>query len=237
MKYFNICIFALLISAAHYAQDCKAKLTLSSGNQDTEYYSNGEMLGTGKKITAEQNRGVYMLRISEGQKFWNPLVIFDTLTIKDCGDYNLNYNFPLRTHLVSDPVDVYVYRNDTLLGSTPLFIDGTAGMIHLKKPGYQDLVTDVKNARGVLKLGKTMVKNNESFYKGDLFKYLIGGLVILGGTTAYFKLMADDKFERYEITGDNKLLDETRKYDLISGITFGAMQINFGILLYYFLSE
>ena len=88
-----------------------------------------------------------------------------------------------------------------------------------------------------MRLEEAGIQNGKSFYEKGLFKYLIGGLVVLGGTTAYFKLEADKKFEEYQLTGSNNLLDETRRYDLISGITFGALQINFGILLYYFLSE
>jgi hypothetical protein len=76
-----------------------------------------------------------------------------------------------------------------------------------------------------------------SFYERSLFKYLLAGIVVLGGTTAYFKLKADEKFDAYEITGDQELLDETERYDLISGITFTALQINFGVLIYFFLNE
>ena len=77
----------------------------------------------------------------------------------------------------------------------------------------------------------------ESFFEKDIFKVLTAGIVVLGGATAYFKIKADNKFEEFEFSGNGKLLDETRKYDLISGITFTALQINFGLLLYYFLIE
>jgi hypothetical protein len=39
------------------------------------------------------------------------------------------------------------------------------------------------------------------------------------------------------MTGNDDYLRQTRRYDLISGITFGAVQVNFGLLLYYFLKE
>ena len=80
-------------------------------------------------------------------------------------------------------------------------------------------------------------EKEKSFYEKDIFKILTAGIVVLGATTAYFKLEADNKFKEYENSGNNNLLDETRKYDLISGITFAALQINFGLLLYYFLIE
>ena len=45
------------------------------------------------------------------------------------------------------------------------------------------------------------------------------------------------KFDEYQIVGDPALLDQTDKYDLISGITFTALQINFGLIIYLFLTD
>jgi hypothetical protein len=77
----------------------------------------------------------------------------------------------------------------------------------------------------------------KSFIEKNIFKILTAGIIVLGGTTAYFKLKADDKYEEYVFSGDPELLNDTRKYDLISGITFVALQITFGLLLYFFLTD
>ena len=80
-------------------------------------------------------------------------------------------------------------------------------------------------------------EKGESFFEGTLFKVLVGSSVLLGASAAYFKLEADKKFDEYLITGDKKLLDQTNRFDVISGATFIAMQINFGFILYLFLTD
>jgi len=77
----------------------------------------------------------------------------------------------------------------------------------------------------------------ELFYDKPIFKILLGSFVALGAATAYFKIKADKRFNDYKKTNNSSLLDETNKYDTISGVTFSLMQINFGVLVYYFLRE
>jgi hypothetical protein len=62
-------------------------------------------------------------------------------------------------------------------------------------------------------------------------------MVALGVTTAYLKLEADDKFAEYKITGDPALLEQTNKLDTLSAVTFVALQINFGAIIYLFLVD
>ncbi|NWF90970.1 MAG: hypothetical protein HXY50_16105 [Ignavibacteriaceae bacterium] len=139
----------------------------------------------------------------------------------------------------SVPQDAYVFLKDSLIGNTPLFVEPKIGMLTLKKNGYNDLavLADEIRANELLKMNFIGLESEMSFFEKDIFKILTASIIVLGGTTAYFKLKADDKFEEYEFSGNGKLLDETRKYDLISGLTFTALQINFGLLLYYFLIE
>lgn len=152
---------------------------------------------------------------------------------------NLNPHIVKEILLDSHPQDAYVFYNDSLIGSTPMFTSAEFKSFTLKKTGYENYLLEInKNFAGE----KIFLKFNgfqreESFFERDIFKILTAGILVFGGATAYFKLKADKKFDEYEFTGDNKFLDETRKYDLISGITFGALQINFGLLIYYFLTE
>jgi hypothetical protein len=134
-----------------------------------------------------------------------------------------------------------VFSNDSLIGYTPLHLANNYSNLQLKKPGYESRLISLEEYEnnpdkiGTLDfIGKI---KGASFYERDLFKILLAGIVVLGGTTAYFKLKADEKFEEYEITGDQALLDQTEKYDLISGITFTALQINFGVLIFFFLND
>jgi hypothetical protein len=77
----------------------------------------------------------------------------------------------------------------------------------------------------------------KSFISKPAFKYLIGGIAVLGAVAAYFKVEADNNYDKYLDTRDKKYLDKTDSYDLISGISFGALQINLGFLAYMLLSD
>ena len=75
------------------------------------------------------------------------------------------------------------------------------------------------------------------FFDKTLFKVLLGTMVALVTATAYLKLKADNKFAEYKITGDPDLLEQTNKLDTLSAITFIALQINFGTIIYLFLVD
>jgi len=167
----------------------------------------------------------------------------DTVFLESCNHQELNYNFNSDVYIQTKPEDAAVFRNDSLLGYTPLFIPNDYRSLKLSKLGYEDKIISSNKISGINSINlnsrneSSLNGNKESFFEKDLFKYLIGSIVVLGGTTAYFKLKADNRFDEYQITGERALLDEVDRYDLISGITFTALQINFGILIYYFLNE
>ena len=78
---------------------------------------------------------------------------------------------------------------------------------------------------------------NESFFNSSTFKILLGSAAVLGGVAAYFKNKADNKYDDYLQTKDQSLLDTVDRLDLYSGIFFGLLQINFGYLIYKFLTD
>jgi hypothetical protein len=141
--------------------------------------------------------------------------------------------------LNSSPQDAQVYYNDSLVGNTPLFIKTGFRKLTLKKNGYDDLEISSEEIRTgkIYFMNYQVPEDEKSFFEKDIFKILTAGIIILGATTAYFKLEADKKYDEYQFTGDSELLDDIRKYDRISAITFAALQINFGLLLYFFLTD
>jgi hypothetical protein len=83
-----------------------------------------------------------------------------------------------------------------------------------------------------------MNKNKtENFFSSSTFKILIGSAAVLGGIAAYFKIKADRKYDDYLQTKNRSTLNEVDRLDLYSGIAFGLLQINFGYLIYKFLTE
>ena len=132
-----------------------------------------------------------------------------------------------------------LFRSDSLIGFTPLLIPADLEKVYLQKPGYlaKEVLSDEIYSLRKITLEYIGEEKKESFFEGTLFKVLVGSAVLLGASTAYFKLEADKKFDEYVITGDRKLLDQTNRFDVISGVTFVAMQINFGFIIYLFLTD
>lgn len=81
------------------------------------------------------------------------------------------------------------------------------------------------------------VKQDESFVDSDLFLILVGSTIALGASAAYFKLESDNYYEKYQNSNDKYYLNKTDKYDLYSGVSLGVMQVNFGYLIYKFLTD
>ncbi|RPI71394.1 MAG: PEGA domain-containing protein, partial [Ignavibacteriales bacterium] len=218
------------------SQDCKGLLIINTDREESVIYINNEYAGKGN-LKIELDAGFYNVVAKENSNSRGNRSLSGSVDIKKCNHQTLVFNFDEEIYLETVPQDAAVFMNDSLLGYTPLYLAGSIGSLELKKPGFKNKLVSLKNYSKPFTLdfiGKTKELN---FYERDLFKYLLAGIVVLGGTTAYFKLKADEKFEEYEITGDQVLLDETERFDLISGITFTALQINFGVLIYFFLND
>lgn len=244
MKYYNlsVIIFALGIffPSVLSAQDCRAKVSIKTDQDSSSIFLNNKFAGIGS-ASLELAKGAYEIKAVEPAWIWDAKTVKDSLVIDNCSSpktVSLVFNNSL--YLQTLPEDAPVYSGDSLIGYTPLFIPERYNNVELKKPGF-----DIKNAALNHSLAdqtfrldyKGIKNNNDNFFKGPLFKILMGSLVALGTATAYFKLKADDRFSQYQASGDESLLSETRKLDLISGITLGALEINFGVLIYFFLSD
>ncbi|MEJ2614268.1 MAG: hypothetical protein P8Z35_04880 [Ignavibacteriaceae bacterium] len=199
---------------------------------------NNKFLGYGK-IETRIDTGKYILSVHEPYEKLDSKYILDTLNVSYCNDIKLSYNFNSAVYLKTNPQDVYVYSRDSLLGSTPLFVPVKYDRVELSKPGYKSKLIRMNQLKSnnLVNLKYTGENVTKSFYEKDIFKILVGTMVLLGGTTAYFKLKADNRYDSYLSTDNQAYLDQTKKYDTISGITMTALQINFGILIYYFLTD
>jgi len=76
-----------------------------------------------------------------------------------------------------------------------------------------------------------------SFIDSDLFLILVGTAVTFGATAAYFKLESDVAYDKYLESDKKSYRNKTDRYDLYSGIALGALEINFGFLIYKFLTD
>jgi len=238
-KIFVFIILSISSSNILYAQDCKAKVTIKTDEDSSLIFINNNFAGKGT-IKTELGKGNYSITAMEPSILWDAKKVSDSLNITNCNKPKfLSLKFNTEFYLRTDPQDAYVYSKDSLIGFTPLFVPEYFKSLELKKPGYEDvaLSANTMSSDKIVKLNYNGIPNGKNFFEGNLFKILLGGIIVLGSTTAYFKLKADNWFSQYQATGNGSDLSQTRKYDLISGITMGALEINFGVLLYYFLSD
>jgi len=228
----------LTLFANIFPQDCKGTIMINTDDPNSIIIINDSLKATGKTILTTE-AGSYKIKAKRSVKSWDDIVFTDSLNLKCDEEKVFNYSFKSAILLQTDPYDAGVYNSDSLIGHTPLYIPFTSNNLILMKPGYETKIINPLE----IQIGMPVVLNffgktkKESFYEKSIFKYLMGGIVALGAVTAYYKIKADKKFEEYQITGEPALLNKTRQYDLISGITMGAMQINFGVLIYFFLAE
>lgn len=172
----------------------------------------------------------------------------DSLTI----DYN---------YINSIPQNAKVYMNDSLAGETPFrfinpSIDTVRGLvITIKLKGYFDYSFNVTSAD--LPLDKTInlvpvnklslkennlveINNNDYFKSPRKIVPIVVSSVITAGSgvlSYYFKKLANDRYDEYLATGDQRKFDQTKKYDLYSGLFLAAFQIGFAVLIYFLLID
>ena len=234
-------LFTLVISIAAnvFPQDCEVHLTIISDIENVYIFIDDSLAGTGKNIDVTLSKGWHKIVALENSDRWGSKTFTDSLNITDCNDIVLQYNFNKVVLLNSEPQDVYVFSNDTLIGYTPLLIPMELNNIRLEKNDFESKIISYSDfgINKPVKLNYTGEYDDGNFFDKTLFKILIGTMVGLGVTTAYLKLEADDKFTEYKLTGDPALLDQTNRLDTLSAVTFVALQINFGAIIYLFLVD
>lgn len=237
----KIILILSLTSSFYYlhGQDCKAKVSIQTDIDNAKLFIDDIFVDNGNHFIIELDSGIHTINIIDDIWKWNSKSIIDSLNIIDCSDLNLKYSFKDQILLDTDPQDVYVFKSDSLIGFTPLLLDQGKGEYILKKTDYLTKNISFQEISSGEKPELQFVgeEKSEIFYNTTLFKVLVGTALALGATTAYYKLEADKKFDEYQITGNPDLLEQTDRYDLISGATFVALQINFGLILYLFLSD
>jgi len=241
MTLFIKILFAIviIIVAEMIPQDCEVQLTIISDIENVNLFIDDSLAGSGKNINVTLSKGRHKIVALENSDRWDAKSFIDSLDITDCNDITIQFNFNKKVLLNTEPQDVYVFSNDSLIGHTPLLIPMELNNIRLEKKGFESKIINYSDfgISDPVKLNFTGEYDDGNFFDKTLFKILIGTMVALGVTTAYFKLEADDKFAEYKITGDPALLEQTNRLDTISAVTFVALQLNFGAIIYLFLVD
>ena len=221
------------------AQVCTADVFIQTDVDSANLFINDYFQGRGKNFDLKLETGTYSITIIEDYKKWDAHRINDILRINECDSFSFNYILRKKVLIDSEPQNAYVKESDTLIGFTPLLVEENFQSLLLQKPEYEDKIVTAQEISIDNKplLNFTGEVKGESFYESTVFKVLVGTLIALGASTAYYKLEADKTFDEFQFTGDPALLDQTDKYDHLSAVTFVAMQINFGLILYLFLAD
>ena len=241
MSFFIKILFALLIVIAvdMFPKDCEVHLAIINDIENVNIFIDDSLAGTGKNINVILSRGQHKIVALENSDRWDAKKFIDSLNITDCNDITLKYNFKKKVLLNTEPQDVYVFSSDSLIGYTPLLIPMELNNIRLEKNGFESKIISYSDfgINQPVKLNYVGESDYGNFFDKILFKILVGTMIALGATTAYLKLEADDKFAEYKVTGDPALLDQTNRLDTFSAVTFVALQLNFGAIIYLFLVD
>ncbi len=239
MKLFTKIILAALMSITLYSQDCKSKLIVETDFLHVQISINDSVVSDSNYTEIELQNGNYYLTVINNDALWDSRTYKDSIRLSNCEIKKVFYSDKNKIYIDSNPQDAYVFKGDSLIGHTPLFVNKSLDNLMLRKPGYTDLVLPNNLLAEKVKFNLLFngISKQESFFNSTAFKILAGTAIALGTVTAYYKLKADNRFDEYKITHKQELLDQTKGYDLISGITFAALQINFGYILYKFLTE
>jgi len=191
MSLFIKILFALVIFIAVnvFPQDCEVHLTIISDIENVNLFIDDSLAGSGKNINVTLSKGRHKIVALENSDRWDAKTFIDSLNITDCKDITLQYKFKNKVLLNTEPQDVYVFSNDSLIGHTPLLIPMELNNIRLEKNGFESKIISYSDfgINDPVKLNFTGEYDDGNFFDKTLFKILIGTMVALGVTTAYLK--------------------------------------------------
>jgi len=229
----SLILIILLITNISGQNICK--VTVKSNSPKAAVFINNQLKGVGKTIYFSLNIGHYNLRIVHNLNEWDSQTFARKLNIIP-GSKNIKLNFHFNNLLINSiPQDALVLQNDSLLGFTPLRLSLLKdNILTIQKEGFKPKKINLNNTTPIklFKLNDRAPKENVPFFKSKTFPFLIASAIILSGTAAYFKITADNKYSEYLTDYSPSRLRIVNKYDLISGIALGILEINIGYLIY-----
>ncbi|MDQ7818510.1 MAG: hypothetical protein RDU14_15905 [Melioribacteraceae bacterium] len=235
----NILLLLVITSLSKGQENCRSYLEIETNRDSSLIFINSQFMGYGK-IRTEVELGKYFITVKEDLKRWNEHEINDSVIIKLCDkEYLISYNLFDKLYLDTNPQDASIYIYDSLMANTPNFVSvNQFHTVSLRKNGLTKSIHSSELSKyNTIPLEIPVPVRNEVFSESDWFKILVGSATILGSATAYFKIKADNRYDEYLSSRDQKKLDDVNRFDLYGGIAFGLLQVNFGYLIYKFLIE
>lgn len=263
MRYFCILVFTILtaLSCDICAQTDSAltadtakyiALNVYSNTDGAEVLLDSSRIGFTPVNDARVKPGNYLLKLInpgrpgewQNENLEIPVILNADTTVTA----NFSYYYDFR----SDPSNAGVYKNDTVLGFTPLRYKADrllTGLLLFKRENYRDHFFDMNDYDPVDgALVKLKLKDNSKpeqyvlINKGTQFKTTRNLPAILGLATASlaagyfafdFKTKANSSYDQYTISGNKEKLDDSRKYDKYFAAGLVLMQAAIAGLVYF----
>lgn len=214
------------------------KIEINTNNEFSQIYINNKFIGEGA-ASIDLEPGTYYLEIIEGKRIYNPQRILDTIYVKANSRDIFEYNFDKKIMITTNPPDAEIIYDSTTIGRTPLAFIPKAREYKISKNGYTSkiFITDELKPATNFDLEYTGSPQSPKFIDTFWFKALFGSAITFGASAAYFKMKADDSYDKYLETKNRGHLDDTDRYDVFSAAAFALLQINFGVLIYLFVFD
>jgi hypothetical protein len=238
MKIRYLLLYLILYSLSLYAQQAKTKLVINTSFEGSYILIDGRFESRGK-LEIDLPAGTYNVCVKESLIKWTGAEVTDEIIVSGT-ESKIEKYYSLGKHVLlnSEPQNAGVLSRDSLIGYTPLFVNQDVKNLTLLKNNYGAQNINLNPAViNEVDLGKPVNENSKSFVRSVWFKVLIGSAAVLGAVAAYYKVQADRKYDDYLADSSSGVMSEVKRYDNISGAALGALQINFGVLLYFLLTE
>ncbi|MBI5021601.1 MAG: hypothetical protein HZB59_09205 [Ignavibacteriales bacterium] len=181
---------------------------------------------------------------------WNNVVYEETIDIPLNSHVNKYIFISKPIKIFTEPFNAAVYKNDLLVGRTPMTIGEWEKDMKIKLTlnGYRDSTISIVTNEFLPKIFLQQLtppdgKSNPIFLDSDgtdklLPVYIAGGTAIVSGVTAaYYKIQADKFYKEYRSSKNNQLLDRVKRFDTVSGISLAVSQVSIAILSYLLFSQ
>ncbi len=237
MKNSFIAILLSLVFTISVFPQKSYSISVKTNSGKAMIFIDGEFAGN-HSVDTEIAGGFHEVFVTQRGRAWNAEKFIDTVLVNQNNSViELNYEFSKLFFVNSIPQNCKVMNNESLLAYTPTIIASKYDSLTLSKKNHIPVTLKFSDIPEVstVKLDFSGVAKKEHFVDTPWFKVLIGSAVALGATAAYYKIQADQKYDKYNETHDRSLLDDIDRLDLYSGIAFGLLQVNFGYLIYEFI--
>ena len=228
-------------------------LSILSNLNDASIYIDSVLAGKTPLRNYMIKEGSHTLKVINPQISHNwDIENFSSEIILSGTDTTIKIDFETFYYITTDPFNVQVHYNDTLIGLTPLRFYSKEKLVSdilLTKEEYYDSVinlsgynfSDIINVKLKEKrYGQTaplVFKNKETNFKTGRDFLAIGsfgaGLILSAYSAIHTKNIANDSYDRYLLSGSQQEYDDSRRYDAYSLVSLIIMEAAIAGLIYF----